>query len=67
MLSSDNDQNAGMGHYGACCQEMDIWEANSQASAYTVHPCNLDGFKVLPSLENSYIFKKISSLKQIYL
>jgi len=48
---SDNDQNAGMGHYGACCQEMDIWEANSQASAYTVHPCNLDGFKRCEGVE----------------
>lgn len=26
--------------YGACCQEMDIWEANSAATAYTPHPCN---------------------------
>ena len=25
---SDNDENAGTGHYGSCCFEMDIWEAN---------------------------------------
>ena len=24
-----------------CCAEMDIWEANSMATAYTPHPCNL--------------------------
>ncbi|KAF4037310.1 Glycosyl hydrolase family 7 [Phytophthora infestans] len=29
--------------YGACCTEMDIWEANSMATAYTTHPCSTDG------------------------
>jgi len=29
--------------YGACCAEFDIWEANSQSTAYTAHPCNLEG------------------------
>lgn len=24
-----------IGKYGACCAEMDIWEANSRATAYT--------------------------------
>lgn len=24
---------------GACCNEMDIWEANANATAYTPHPC----------------------------
>lgn len=24
---------------GTCCAEMDIWEANSKATAYTPHPC----------------------------
>ncbi|KAF2472520.1 cellobiohydrolaseI [Lindgomyces ingoldianus] len=28
------------GTYGACCNEMDIWEANNAATAYTPHPCN---------------------------
>jgi cellulose 1,4-beta-cellobiosidase len=28
------------GTYGACCQEMDIWEANRAATAFTPHPCN---------------------------
>jgi len=25
---------------GACCSEMDIWEANAKATTYTPHPCN---------------------------
>ncbi|KAG6584881.1 Exoglucanase 1 [Phytophthora cinnamomi] len=29
--------------YGSCCAEMDIWEANSMATAYTTHPCSTDG------------------------
>lgn len=28
--------------YGSCCAEMDIWEANSAATAFTAHPCNID-------------------------
>ncbi|KAJ3509247.1 hypothetical protein NMY22_g16357 [Coprinellus aureogranulatus] len=36
---SPNDPNAGKGNYGACCAEMDIWEANSISAAYTPHPC----------------------------
>ena len=46
LLSSPNDQNAGFGHYGACCQELDIWEANAAATAFTVHPCDVEGFMV---------------------
>jgi cellulose 1,4-beta-cellobiosidase len=34
-----------MGKYGSCCSEMDIWESNSQATAYTAHPCSIDGPK----------------------
>merc|ERR1711920_983767 len=30
-------------HYGACCTEMDIWEANSISSAYTAHSCSATG------------------------
>merc|ERR1711972_841005 len=33
----------GTGHYGACCTEMDIWEANSISSAYTAHSCSVNG------------------------
>lgn len=29
--------------YGSCCSEFDIWEANGAATAYTAHPCNVDG------------------------
>jgi cellulose 1,4-beta-cellobiosidase len=25
---SSKDKNAGAGHYGTCCAELDIWEAN---------------------------------------
>jgi cellulose 1,4-beta-cellobiosidase len=39
----DKSNNMGTGHYGSCCAEMDIWEANSMATAYTPHPCNIDG------------------------
>jgi len=40
---SSNDANAGTGNMGTCCSEMDIWEANSQATAYTPHPCSVNG------------------------
>ncbi|EKM59094.1 glycoside hydrolase family 7 protein [Phanerochaete carnosa HHB-10118-sp] len=35
--------NAGTGNFGTCCSEMDIWEANSDAAAFTPHPCTTDG------------------------
>jgi len=35
--------NMGVGKYGSCCAEMDIWEANSMANAYTPHPCDITG------------------------
>ena len=37
----DLSGNMGIGKYGTCCAEMDIWEANSMATAYTPHPCDL--------------------------
>ncbi|KAF8058594.1 cellobiohydrolase I [Lyophyllum atratum] len=40
---SPNDINAGTGNYGACCNEMDVWEANSISAAYTPHPCTATG------------------------
>ncbi|KAG8740352.1 Exoglucanase 1 [Ceratobasidium sp. 414] len=40
---SSNDPNSGTGSYGTCCNEMDIWEANNIAAAYTPHPCNVVG------------------------
>ena len=39
---SPNDINSGKGNNGTCCAEMDIWEANSMATAYTAHPCSVD-------------------------
>ncbi|KAF4781587.1 glycosyl hydrolase family 7 [Colletotrichum scovillei] len=36
---SSNDANGGVGNLGACCAEMDIWEANKISTAYTPHPC----------------------------
>jgi cellulose 1,4-beta-cellobiosidase len=38
----DESNNMGVGKYGTCCAEMDIWEANSMATAYTPHPCTMD-------------------------
>ncbi|KAF9444923.1 carbohydrate-binding module family 1 protein, partial [Macrolepiota fuliginosa MF-IS2] len=40
---SSNDANAGTGDWGACCNEMDIWEANVVSAAYTPHPCTNTG------------------------
>ncbi|KAK5163357.1 uncharacterized protein LTR77_010730 [Saxophila tyrrhenica] len=40
---SDGDPNSGTGNIGACCAEMDIWEANSISAAYTPHPCDGNG------------------------
>jgi len=31
------------GKFGACCAEMDIWEANTRATAYTTHACDEPG------------------------
>lgn len=28
------------GNLGSCCNEMDLWEANAVATAYTPHPCS---------------------------
>nr|BAF57425.1 putative glycosyl hydrolase family7 [uncultured symbiotic protist of Mastotermes darwiniensis] len=38
-----NDKNSGNGKYGSCCSEMDIWEANSLATAVTPHVCDQVG------------------------
>ena len=39
----DWDTKSAMGHYGSCCTEMDIWEANMMSNALTPHPCTVDG------------------------
>ena len=40
--AKDLSNNMGIGKYGSCCAEMDIWEANSMATAYTPHTCDSD-------------------------
>lgn len=35
--------NSGTGNMGACCAEMDLWEANSMATAVTPHPDEKQG------------------------
>jgi len=40
-----------IGKYGACCAEMDIWEANSRATAYTPHPCSITGTYICEGIE----------------
>ncbi|KAF8652142.1 hypothetical protein AX16_004528 [Volvariella volvacea WC 439] len=40
---SPQDPNSGTGYYGSCCNEMDIWEANSISAVYTLHPCTVQG------------------------
>jgi len=40
-----------VGHYGACCAEMDIWESNSRATAYTPHPCSRPGLTKCEGVE----------------
>jgi len=35
------DPNAGLGKYGTCCTELDMWEANSISTAYTMHACSV--------------------------
>ncbi|KAH8884451.1 glycoside hydrolase [Thozetella sp. PMI_491] len=38
---SADDPNSGSGAFGTCCAEMDIWEANLDAAAFTPHPCKV--------------------------
>merc|ERR1711884_573917 len=36
---------------GSCCAEMDIWEANSMATAYTPHTCSIEGLLKCEGIE----------------
>ncbi|KAI0377114.1 glycoside hydrolase family 7 protein [Hypomontagnella monticulosa] len=45
-VPSDTDKASGIGNAGACCAEMDLWEANSMSFALTPHPCKQDGYFV---------------------
>ncbi|KAJ7095910.1 cellulase [Mycena belliarum] len=40
---SATDANSGAGMFGTCCNEMDIWEANPNAAAFTPHSCSVVG------------------------
>merc|ERR1711970_152468 len=41
---SATDVNAGTGKYGSCCTEIDLWEANKNAMAFTMHACEKQNF-----------------------
>ncbi|KAJ7095619.1 cellobiohydrolaseI [Mycena epipterygia] len=43
------DPNSGAGSLGTCCNEMDIWEANKNAAAFTPHVCSSDGLTACTS------------------
>ncbi|KIO27346.1 glycoside hydrolase family 7 protein [Tulasnella calospora MUT 4182] len=34
---------SGVGRYGSCCAEVDLWQANSISTATTLHPCAMSG------------------------
>lgn len=44
--ATGTDPNSGVGELGACCAEMDLWEANSMSFALTPHPCAQSGYRV---------------------
>lgn len=39
----DWDGHAESGHFGSCCTELDIFEGNKEAQAFTMHPCRGGG------------------------
>ncbi|TEA19471.1 Exoglucanase 1 [Colletotrichum sidae] len=42
--NTGSDENTGIGNLGACCAEMDVWEANSVSTAFTPHPCENNAY-----------------------
>merc|ERR1712157_443101 len=48
---NDKSNNMGSGKYGSCCAEMDIWEANNMATAYTPHTCGIEGLLKCEGIE----------------
>jgi len=44
--TADPYNNSGEGNMGACCAEMDLWEANKMATAFTPHPAQNPGLTV---------------------
>jgi cellulose 1,4-beta-cellobiosidase len=51
VVDWDNEHTPPIGKMGACCAEMDIWEANSMSTAYTPHPCEKPGLTVCDGIE----------------
>ncbi|KAL2209767.1 cellulose 1,4-beta-cellobiosidase [Sarocladium strictum] len=43
---SSSDSNAGKGGMGSCCAEIDIWESNAYAYAFTPHACTDNNYHV---------------------
>ncbi|KAK3492123.1 putative cellulose 1, 4-beta-cellobiosidase [Neurospora hispaniola] len=43
---STNDANAGVGPYGGCCAEIDVWESNAHSFAFTPHACKTNKYHV---------------------
>lgn len=43
---SDTDDSAGVGNRGSCCAEIDIWESNSHAFAFTPHACENNEYHI---------------------
>jgi cellulose 1,4-beta-cellobiosidase len=43
---STNDPNAGVGPLGGCCAEIDVWESNAHAFAFTPHACENNKYHV---------------------
>jgi cellulose 1,4-beta-cellobiosidase len=41
--TNDPYLNSGTGSIGSCCAEMDLWEANTMATAFTAHPSTKEG------------------------
>lgn len=44
--ASTNDANAGVGPMGGCCAEIDVWESNAHAFAFTPHACENNNYHV---------------------
>ncbi|KAI0024553.1 concanavalin A-like lectin/glucanase [Xylariomycetidae sp. FL0641] len=45
-------QQANLDAKGACCHEMDLWEANSRATTFTPHVCSNAGMHACASVED---------------
>jgi len=41
LLDWNGTSTGGFGRYGSCCVEMDLWEANAMATAFTGHSCGV--------------------------